>query len=311
MYIINIMAPIILLIFTGYILSIIRVFPTETAGILANLTFNVSFPALMFIEIIKYGIKQILNINFSVAYILSIFVIFFLVFVILKFFKHLSFKENVIASINASVSNSGLVAFPILLAIVGSSAALLTSAMFLISMGIIIPIFMILLEYNRHEASIKKFNMIISTAKKIILQPFVLAAIFASCIDLFSLRVPAAALTFLNYLGNLAVPCALLALGISLANIESFIFRKEILIIALVNIFVQPFLALFLVNFFHLSFLYAITLIVVSAAPTASTVYVIAIKYKCYVKETSTIIFLTTLFSMFTLPLFLWIASYH
>ncbi len=299
------MLPILLLVALGWLLAKKNILGTEAESNLIKLVFGVSLPAIVFVVVLQNGIKGILNLKFAIAYALSIIIVLVITCVIFKYWRRYNLSLQIMAGMNAAISNSGLVAMPILIGIFGDDGSLPATCMLIVSILLIIPVLIFILEYSQNKNEVQKIVIVRNALWQTISQPFILAAIVALIFSLFSIQVPKPILTFLNYLGEMTVPCALIALGLGLTKMKVIHFRTDIWIIALLNSVIKPIIALILIILFHLTTLYATALIVVSAAPTANTIYLIAGKYNCYKEETATITFLTTLFSIIALPCFL------
>lgn len=310
MHIVSIMVPVFLLMATGWVLASKQILKPSTEGELIKLVFDVSIPALMFVDIIQNGIGGILNINFAIAYALSILIIFLITALIFKFWKNYKLGQYTMIGMNASISNSTLISMPILLEIFGVQAALPVAAMLIVSMIFIIPFFMFFLELDTNAENVSKLSIVTTAFLRTISQPFIVATILAVIVTKLSVPFPKPIITFLNYLGNTTVPLALIAVGMSLSRVKINTLNNEIAIITFLNLVAKSILAFALAMLFHLPTLYAISLIVVSAAPTANTIYVLAAKYHVYKEETAAIIFLTTILSLLAIPCVIWIASF-
>jgi predicted permease len=307
MNIINIMLPIILLVFTGWLLSKAEILNVDAENYLNKLVFNISFPAIMFISISEYGIKDYLDLRFAVAYILSVAITFVIAFGIFKLQKNSKLADCVFIGMNASVSNGGLIGMPILLGVFGVLGGVTSVAMLTISSIFIIPLFILIIEHEIQHHKINPFRILINAMGKTLMQPFIFATMIASILSLYSIHMPTCITTYLKYIADLTVPCALIAIGIRIANNNIKAIQLDLIFIAILSAIIKPVIALLIALALHLSKLYSISLIVVSAAPVASTVYILSARYNIYKAETAGITILTMFISLFTLPFFLWV----
>lgn len=312
MFVIKTMIPVILLMAIGGVFFKKKILSEDADANLISLVWNLAIPAVMFLALLEGNVSKIFNIKFFIAYILTILIPFTFTFFVFQIWrKNYNLTKKTMAGLNASVSNSSLVAMPILLGIYGNKAVLPIISILIISMLVIIPISVFIFEYQRHDEKIPKLKIFRSALIKTVTQVFFIVSVTAILMHYWSLPFPKMGLVFLQSIANIMIPCALIAIGVGLSKTKISTFKKEAWLITFINLVFKPTVAIVVALLLHLPALYAISLVVVSTAPTANTVFALALKYDSYRQETAAIIFLTSIAFIALLPFFLWIATHY
>ena len=114
---------------------------------------------------------------------------------------------------------------------------------------------------------------------------------------------------YLDILANALAPCALFAIGLGL-SIESLHAKIGLsLLLAVIKLVVMPLVVLGLAVALGLSPLYTIAAVICAAVPTAKTVYILAGEYRCEETMVAATVSMTTLFSVVSLPVWLYMLS--
>jgi predicted permease len=138
--------------------------------------------------------------------------------------------------------------------------------------------------------------------------PLILSAVAGAAASATGLPLPTAATAFLNLLGTAAGPCALVALGASLALSPARGATGDVALVTALKLLANPLLA-WLGGRYLIPLppdrLAAVTLL--AAMPTAATVFVLAERYELWVLRASTTILLTHVGSVATLGFLLYV----
>ena len=114
---------------------------------------------------------------------------------------------------------------------------------------------------------------------------------------------------YLDILANALAPCALFAIGLGL-SIEGLHAKIGLsLLLAVIKLVVMPLVVLGLAVALGLSPLYTIAAVICAAVPTAKTVYILAGEYRCEETMVAATVSMTTLFSVVSLPVWLYMLS--
>ena len=141
-----------------------------------------------------------------------------------------------------------------------------------------------------------------------IINPKVSAALAGIAICYNGIILPGLAVDFLDIVGAVATPMAMIAIGTTLAgNFGLKTFKKRAVMEPLVNkLVVMPLIAFAVLWFIPLDPLAKTIIIVSSLMPTATTVAILCEQYKRDKAIAGEILITTTIFSMVTVPLSIW-----
>ena len=137
--------------------------------------------------------------------------------------------------------------------------------------------------------------------KRVFTHPFILATIIGVGAAILSFQPPAPVQTMLNYLANAAAPCALFAMGVTLALRPLRRVPSDMAFIVAIKLIIHPvivYVFLSLIGNFPPIWVYSGVLL--AALPTATNVFVIAQQYDVWVERASASVLITTTASVVT-----------
>ena len=137
---------------------------------------------------------------------------------------------------------------------------------------------------------------------KIVLHPFIIATAAGVLAAYFAFHPPMPVERFLEYLSRAAAPCALFAMGVTLALRPLKRVPVELAPIALLKLVVHPALCYVMLSAIgHFSEVWVYSAMLLAALPTATNVFVIAQQYGVWVQRASASVLITTVLSVGTL----------
>jgi predicted permease len=145
-------------------------------------------------------------------------------------------------------------------------------------------------------------------ARKVLLHPFILSTALGFVVAALSLHQPLAFERFVNYLAQAAAPCALFAMGVTLALRPLKRIPVEIGYIVPAKLILHPlvvYIVLQAVGGFDPIWIEAAVLL--AALPTATNVFVIGQQYGVWQERASATILITTACSVVTVSLVLYL----
>ncbi|RGC51779.1 AEC family transporter [Absiella sp. AM29-15] len=197
-------------------------------------------------------------------------------------------------------SNTAFIGYPILRVLYGDFAVFVFSLMHM-------PFNILIFSYGVYligKGSVKE-NQKISIGN--ILSMGTISSLLAIIIYMTHVNMPVPVVDFLSMLGNATIPISMIVIGASLAflPVKEIISEKKLYLLVAIKLIVLPIILYLLV--WRLPFDDFIkSLIVVSGAlPSASMVVILSTEYEGDVKAASAGVFLTTLFSIITMPFML------
>jgi malonate transporter and related proteins len=154
-------------------------------------------------------------------------------------------------------------------------------------------------------------DLAIGVVRKIFGHPFIIATIFGVGAAITGLQPPVAIERMIDLLAKAAAPCALFAMGAALALRPIKRVPKELYLVVPLKLLIQPLLIFGVLSVAgNFPPVWISTAMLMAALPTATNVFVIAQQYGVWVERASSSVLATTLFSILTLTLWLYIMTH-
>ncbi|ODN42101.1 AEC family transporter [Piscirickettsia litoralis] len=276
----------------------------QGAYVLNRFVFYFGLPLLIFTSLSQQVLSSMFNFRFILAFALGMAISFCLIILVKKIaFKNDSQAEITIKSLLASLPNTGFMGIPILSVVVGTTgiiAAVIATILTLVLLLITGP-------WVNQEKVGHKVNLS-CVALQLIKQPIIIAMITAFVFSGLHLHLPHMISPALKMIASTATPCALFAIGATLAEDKISLKVKDTCIISLLKLAVQPLLTMVLLLIFQVPTQWAIAGVILASLPIATVVFIYAAQSQIYVRESSSVIAITTIASIVTLPVFILIS---
>lgn len=281
----------------GYILFKVNILDEIMNKRLTTLVLSVTTPAMIIGSVLNTKVTQELN------DILFVFLIGLLTYIILPIIGFIIVKVMRVPKSQQGLyifmtvfSNIGFMGFPVMKAIFGNDAVFYTAIFNMI--------------FNLFVFTIGKKIMSFGTSQKIeiniksILSPGVIASLIALVVYFTRLQFPTVIVSTINMIGDITTPIAMIIIGSTLATIplkevftEFRIYPYTLIKQIIVPIIIYPLLKLFIDD----SLILGVTLIMISM-PVGNSAVLFANEYGGDVSLAAKNIFMTTLFSILTIP---------
>ncbi len=293
--------PLFGLIFLGFFAGKIRPITLDGMAWLNFFVVYIALPALFFQLLSKTPVEQLTNWGFIFATTLSTYVVFALSFGIGALATGGKISENTIQGQAASYGNIGYMGPGIAIAAFGPQAAVPVALIFCFdnAMHFIIAPLMMAIDKN---AGTSRLKLAAKVVVSIITHPFILATVAGVTAATLDFQPPEPVEKLLASISGAAAPCALFAIGVSIALRPVGRIPFIIILLLTMKLAVHPLLAWVVVSWvgdFEPVWVY--TAILLASLPTATNVYVIAQQNNAWVERASTMIVASTVISVFTL----------
>lgn len=289
------------LIFLGYAAKRFKFAREDWIISLNDFVFYVAFPALVFTGLASSDIQLLARDHLILANFLSIAVFFAAIYWICSFFR-ICAKDKIslaIAAVFGNVSYLGVPAGKILFESEGESLAIAISAVYLF---FVFTVGIFFLEYGRGERSGGNIFKISANLLKL---PIFWAVVAGAVFSFLNCQLPQFLESGLKMMGATASPLALFSLGMFVR----FSFLKEAaalsFVLSFLKVAVFPLFVFFVLRFFGIDPAgnnFSLSVILASM-PLAATNFVLAEKYGLNKKIIAGGIILTTVISLFEIPL--------
>lgn len=217
--IVSITTPIFLLIAIGYAAVRWRVLPYEAIPGLGRFVLYFAMPGLILHTLSSMQFSEVLDFSFIIAYGLgSLLMLGLGLLISLKVFKN----EPVLAALKAmgvSMSNTPYFGFPVLLQVIGGTAAQAFSMALLVETILIIPLCMALLEFTTSRSTgMSLGRVLIKLHKRMLSNPLLIAIVVGMLISALDITLPDPVNITLEMLGRSSATVALFVIGASLVD---------------------------------------------------------------------------------------------
>lgn len=289
--------PIFLLILLGYALARRGALDPHANKALGMLAFKLFMPMVLFTGMIHAPLHDGLNTTLLAAY----FVPALLIFAVVNVFAHRSLGRPTPFGLTASFGNNALIGLAMVAGLYGSEGLLLLFTVLAVHS---LLLFSAQSFYDSFAGS-EPFKPGILVAS--LANPMIIGLLLGTAVNLSNLTLPGWSMKLATWLAQAALPCALIVLG---ANLSGYQLRPSAhaVGIAAAKLVLMPLLVLLTCQLLHIDGIPRGVLVLMAANPSGVNVLSFA-RTQEDIQIGSSAICLTTLLSMATLPLWMWVAS--
>ncbi|EFM57159.1 AEC family transporter [Brucella sp. 6810] len=298
--------PVFALIFSGWGAFKLKILGPHAIAELNRFVVYLALPALLFDIMANTHGSELWQPGFIAVFLLSSAVAFALPFLV-RLRGRLPLADTALDGLNAAYPNTGYMGIPLSMIAFGSGVLAATTIAIIITVCITFAFAIILIEIGLQTEK-KPLHLIWKVLRSLIRNPLLVAPALGAATSFLGLSIPVPAETFLKMLGGAASPCALVTLGLFLAQprrIERDS-MKAISFLVSVKLIVQPLVTwLLAVYVFRLPPLLADSAALLAALPTGTGPFMLAEHYRREATITSNVILFSTIISVVTLSIFL------
>lgn len=313
--ILGIVLPVFALIAAGYVAG--RAGWMAEAGIkgLSSFVFYLAIPALLFRTLARGEIPETLDFDIVFAYFGGVLATMGVAWLVGRLAFRTSMAELAVMGMGATYSNTVLLGIPLVFAIFGEAGMLPMMMIVTFHSLLLLPLTMILVEIGRgagdRRGGVSGVGLGLglgriarSTARGVLTNPVILSMLAGIAWNLAGLPLPGPVDRFAELLSGAAAPCALFALGATLAAYRLGGDLRESLTVVFIKLGLHP-LAVWLLatQIFALEPLWAAVATLTAALPAGVNVFIIAHRYELYLARASAVVLISTAASALTLSL--------
>ncbi len=294
------------LIFLGYFSGKIVDLPEAGLSWLNFFVVYIALPALFFKLIAQTPLEELTNWTFVASTTFTTYTAFAVAFAFGLWVTGGKMAEATIQGLSGSYSNIGYMGPGLTLAALGPSATVPTALIFCFDSILLFTLIPVMMALSGEE-KLSWQETAIYVLKKVFLHPFILATIVGVLAAAIEFQPPGWIDRMLTFLSGAAAPCALFAMGVSVALRKVRRFPTEMTILLPIKLIFHPLLVYFLlsaVGGIPQTWIY--TAILMACLPPAANVFVVAQQYDIYVERASSAVMIGTLLSVVTVTMFLY-----
>ncbi len=307
--ILNLALPFFGLIFIGFACGRWKGLPDEGLAWMNFFILYVALPALFFRILSKTPFEQLAQVDFIKATTAATAGAFLIAFLLGLILTRGSASKATIAGVAGGFGNVGYMGPGLALATLGPEAAVPVALIFSFDALLIFTLVPLLMAVS--GASKAGFGRaLLDVVRSIFLNPLLIAAALGVGAAALHLEPPVAVNRLLEFLYTSAAPCALFALGVTVALRPASRMFPDVPLISAVKLIAHPALVLALLPMFgSFSETWVGTAVLMAALPPALTAFVFARQYEAWIEHASSIVLYGTLFSVVTLTVVMWLVK--
>ncbi|QLF70434.1 AEC family transporter [Peteryoungia desertarenae] len=294
------------MILLGYVSGRLGKLSADALGWLNFLIIYIALPALFFKLVSRTPIEQLTRIDFIAAALAATYSIFVFVFLIGRFIRGSNIPESTLQSLAACYGNIGYMGPGLALLAFGEEAAVPVALVFCFENAmhfIAAPALMAFAGGDKRPPLILAWDVI----RKIITHPFIIATAVGFAAAAIEFQPPLALQRLIDNFAQAAAPCALFAMGVTLALRPLKRIPVEISYIVPIKLVLHPILVYVVLSFVgDFDPLWVYVAVLLASLPTATNVFVIGQQYGVWQERASATIMITTVLSVLSVSLVLY-----
>lgn len=284
-------------------------FEHKEAGLvwLNTFVFYFALPALVFLTVSTAEAGHLANLSFVAGTTLSTYLVFLVVCTISVLVFRRPMAEAAIQASAGSYANVGYMGLPLVVAALGDDVAIAATLIFVFDNVVQFTLVPMISALDA-ESEDDWVAVVVRALRELAFNPLIIAAVLGALVSLFSLDLVEPLEKVLEFLAKAALPCALFAIGVSMIARPFRRFGPEFPVVIFAKMILHPLLVFLVLNAMGgIDQLWLGTAVLMAAMPTAANVYLLAQKYGNYVDGASNAILISTLISLFTVSLLLFL----
>lgn len=296
----NVVIPIFALVGAGWLARRFNFLGATAAPEMNHFVVYLGMPALLFQIMAEADWKQLHQPGFTAAFSLGCGLIFAAT-VLIRAWQSSHLADASLDALNGSYANVGFIGFPLCAAAFGPESLPLVTITAIITVTILfgISVFFVEISLSGSGGVLKALKRVSVSMLK---NPLLLAPLLGVLYAEFMPPVPAGPNRFLSLLASAASPCALVSLGVFIADAKFAIQWSRLSSIVALKLIAQPSLTWVAARFvFNLSPQLTAIAVVVSALPTGTGPYMLANLYGRDASITAGTVLVTTVLSMLSI----------
>jgi predicted permease len=296
--ILNTALPFFALIFCGYGAGRLRLLDQTAAAGVNTFVFYFALPAFLFGLMSSSPIGEVVNAPFIGAYVTASLALFVLTALVGPRLFEIGRAEAAVQGLAAVLANTGYMGIPLVSAVFGRESAVPIVVGLTLDGVLMIPLGIVIIESSKGRAE-GLTHTALTTFSALARNPLILSIFAGLAVSTTGLNPPTPLANFLDLLGGTAGPCALFALGATLAGRTVAGGTAEVSYMTFMKLVLHPATLFFTTTvIFSVDRLWATAALLGAALPIAANVFIVARQYNVYVTRTSSAILVSTAVSM-------------
>ncbi len=285
--IIEIVLPTFFAIFLGYLVGR---FTRINVTPVVDITLYIGVPALIFVTLLN---KEIVLVDAAKMWASSIIIMFGCLVIAWLVFKLIKQKHSGLY-VSISMMNTVNIPFPVIYLAYGVEGLVAATLFYIPNVILMYSVGVYIMAGKRRKDNLKE----------VLRQPVVYAAVLGLLLNFLHVKVPELAVDSLDFIAMMTIPLVLIILGHNLSRVRVASFPTTLLACFL-RMGVGLAIGLGIVSVLNITGIFRSVVILDSAMPAAASSTILATKYRNEAEMVSSVVFLTTLVSLVSIPFLL------
>lgn len=303
--ILSVTLPFFALILFGYIAAARRWVPTEAVPAFNGFLLFFAVPAMLFRFAANTPFDDLVNGAFFAAWGVSGVAVLLLVAWVSRRLLRTTMRDAAFLGLAAAVGNAGFLGVPMLVALLGETAAAPVILAIVADLVIVASVGLALAEMGGATGRGWREDLR-DAVLRIFLNPFVLSMLAGALFSRFEWKLVTPLAEIVKLLADAAGPCALFAIGVSLVRPDASIRSPMLAVPIAAKLLIHPLVVWAAMYAFRIDPFTALVAVLVAALPSAGWVFIFAIRYEADAGRISATILLTTALAFATFSALVW-----
>ncbi|HSG48642.1 MAG TPA: AEC family transporter [Longimicrobiales bacterium] len=301
----NVVAPVFGILGLGFLAARLRLLDPPGIRGLVLFVFNFAIPVLLFRSLAEMALPAVIPWAFLAAFYTGALTAYAAGMALARWGYGRPLQEQAIWGMGAGFSNTVLLGIPIVLTGLGPEASLPLFLIIGFHSAVLMPVTVALLHLKVGEGADGR-EQAVTVVREIVRNPIVMGLALGLLANLAGVTLPGPLDRMAELLGAAAVPCALFAMGASLAAYPAGGDTPPALALASLKLVVHPLVVWLLVGpLLGLEGIWLSTAVVVAAMPTGVNVYLFAARYDAAPSVAARTVLLASALSVVTVSVLL------
>lgn len=298
------------LIALGYAAARLRPLPREGLAWMNFFIVYVALPALFFRLLSQTPVEQLASWGFVFATTLGTYVVFVVSFTAAMAFSQGRIPESMVQGLAGAYGNIGYMGPGLAIAALGPEAVVPVALIFCFDNTLHFAMAPFLVAVGGGGEGQGACATVREVAVKIATHPFILSTLAGVLAAVIGFQAPEVAQRLLDFLANAAAPCALFAMGVTVALAPRITVPPSAAALVPLKLVVHPVVVYLLLGWIgEFDRVWVFSAVLLAALPTATNVFVIAQQYETWVDGASSMVVVTTVASVVTVTALLYVMT--
>ena len=289
------------LILLGYVAAKVRPIPREGLAWMNTFIVYVALPALFFLLLGRTPVEKLASWGFILATTLGTYVIFVFGFTVAMATTRGRVPESAVQGLAGAYGNIGYMGPGLAIAAFGPEAVVPVALIFCFDNTMHFAMAPFLMSVGGQGGERGAFAATLDVVRKIVTHPFILSTVAGVLAAVVGFDPPEVLRRLLDFLANAAAPCALFAMGVTVALAPRIAVPASGLALVPLKLVVHPLVIWLLLGWIgDFERIWVFSAVLLAALPTATNVFVIAQQYDTWVDGASSMVVATTVVSVLT-----------